>query len=76
MVFLATDSDQSCKLILIQSVSSNSQRFHSYSRHIIGLKSFDMSCKCRLHCRATVCLWFAVDWTHEECRCCHSAISL
>ena len=61
-VFLATDSDtdsrassfhQSRKLILIQSVSSNSRRFHSYSMHVLCLKSFYMSCKRKLHCTAT-----------------------
>jgi len=44
MVFLAIDSDtdmktssflQSRKLIPIQSVISNSHRFHSYSRHVL-----------------------------------------
>jgi len=43
-VFLATDGDtdmktssfnQSRKLIPIQSVNSNSRRFHSYSRHVL-----------------------------------------
>ena len=43
-VFLATDGDtdmktlsfhQSSKLIPIQSVNSNSRRFHSYSRHVL-----------------------------------------
>jgi len=48
MVFLATDSDtdmktlsfhQSCKLIPIQSVSSNSRRFQCYSNHDIVLSA-------------------------------------
>ena len=49
MVFLAIDSGtdrktlsfhQSRKLIPVQSVISNSRRFHSYSRRVMGLKSF------------------------------------
>jgi len=63
-VFLAIDTDmktssfhQSRKLIPTQSVSSNSRRFHSYSRLVL----FYMSCKRKLHCRATIGQWCAED---------------
>jgi len=57
---------QSRKLIPIQSVSSNSTSFSQLQQALCYRPKSYMGCIRKLHCRATVGLWCAEDWTRYK----------